>query len=250
MTENAAFYPGKVGVRLNPHEIHIWRANLDVDSAVREHLSTFLSLEERERGARFAFARDRDRFLVRRAVLRQLLGSYLGDPPQDIILATQVHGKPTLTAATRIPSLRFNLSHSDGLALFAFCLGHEVGIDVEKIRPEVAFEGIESNYFSPKEQTELRTIPAELRAESFFLCWTRKEAYIKARGEGLHIPLESFDVSLAPGKLAILNSSDKDRWSLYSLRPGTGFVGALVAEGHEYRLQFWEWRESDLSQSL
>jgi 4'-phosphopantetheinyl transferase len=244
MTENATWSPATAGIHLNSNELHIWRACLDVDSTVRERLSTLLSPREKERVARITFARDRHRFVVSRGILRQLLGSYLGEPPQDVLLETLAHGKPTLTAAARIPSLRFNHSHSHGFALFAFCLEREVGIDVEKIRPEVAFEGIENHYFSPQERTELDTLPQELRPEGFFLCWTRKEAYVKAKGEGLHIPLESFDVSLTPDKPAVLNSSDKERWSLYSLRPETGFVGALVAEGHEHRLRFWDWRES------
>jgi len=249
MTENVTWSPATAGIQLSSNEVHIWRAYLDVDPTVQERLSAVLSLGEQERGTRFALARDRNRFAVARAILRQLLGSYLGEPPQDVLLETPAHGKPTLTATSRIPSLRFNLSHSHGFALFAFCFEHEVGIDVEKIRPEVAFEGIENQFFSPKEQTELDTLPPELRPEGFFLCWTRKEAYIKAKGEGLHIPLNSFDVSLTPGKAEVLHSSDEERWRLYSLHPERGFVGALVAEGHNLRLQFWEWRGSNSLQS-
>jgi 4'-phosphopantetheinyl transferase len=141
--------------------------------------------------------------------------------------------------------LRFNLSHSHQFAFFAFCLDHELGIDIEKIKPEVAFEGIENHYFSPKERAELETLPRDLRPEGFFLCWTRKEAYVKATGEGLKVPLESFSVSLTPGNPAVLQSSDEQRWSLYSLHPTAGFVGALTVEGHGHRLRFWDWSESN-----
>ena len=216
--------------------MHVWRASLDVDSAVQERLSVLLSSAEQERAARFAFARDRNRFTVARAILRQLLGGYLREPPQDVVLETLAHGKPIVAATSRIPSLRFNLSHSHQFALFAFCLEHEVGIDIEKIKPQVAFEGIESRYFSPNERAELETLPPDLRPEGFFLCWTRKEAYVKARGDGLKVPLESFSVSLTPGKPAVLRSSDEQRWSVYSLVPTPGFAAALVAEGREHRV--------------
>jgi 4'-phosphopantetheinyl transferase len=162
-----------------------------------------------------------------------------------VALETLPQGKLILAATARIPSLRFNLSHSNEFALFAFCLEHEVGIDIEKIKPQVAFEGIEARYFSPQERAELEALPLDLRSEGFFLCWTRKEAYVKARGEGLKVPLESFSVSLTPGKPAVLRSSDEERWRLYSLDPTAGFVGALAAEGHEHRLHLWDWRESN-----
>jgi 4'-phosphopantetheinyl transferase len=245
MTQNTPWVPAAAGLQLGSNEVHIWRASLDVDSTVRERLSAVLSTAEQERMARFAFARDRNRYAVARAILRQLLGGCLREPPQDVALETHPQGKPILTATARIPGLRFNLSHSHEFALFAFCLDHEVGIDIEKIKPQAAFEGIESHYFSPKERAELETLPRHLRQEAFFLCWTRKEAYVKARGGGLKVSLESFSVSLTPGKPAVLQSSDEERWSLYSLEPTAGFVGALVAEGLGHRLQFWDWSESN-----
>jgi 4'-phosphopantetheinyl transferase len=250
MTENDSWFPATAGVQLSTKDVHVWRASLDVDADVRERLSSILSAAERERGARFAFTRERNRFVVARAILRQLLAGYLSELPQNLLLETLAHGKPTISAAASIPTLRFNLSHSHGLALFAFCFEHEVGIDIEKIRPEVAFEGIESRYFSPMEREELETLPMDVRPEGFFLCWTRKEAYVKAKGAGLQIPLESFDVSLTPGKPAVLQSSDKDRWSLHSLYPETGYVGALVVEGRGHRLRLWEWSESNRLSSL
>jgi 4'-phosphopantetheinyl transferase len=245
MTQNTSWLPAAAGIQLGSNEVHIWRASLDVNPALRDRLSAVLSAAEQERAARFAFARDRNRFAVARAILRQLLGEYLGEPPQDVALEMLPHGKLILAATARIPSLRFNLSHSHEFALFAFCLDHEVGIDIEKISPRVALEGIESRYFSPKEHVELETLPQDLRPQGFFLCWTRKEAYVKARGEGLKVPLESFSVSLTPGKPAVLRSSDEERWSLYSLDPMAGFVGALVAEGRGHRLHLWDWRESN-----
>ena len=157
--------------------------------------------------------------------------------PQDVALETLPHGKPILAATSGIPSLRFNLSHSHQFALFSFCLERAVGIDIEKIRPQVAFEASKPATFLPTNAPNLKTLP-DLRPEGFFLCWTRKEAYVKARGDGLKVPLESFSVSLTPGKPAVLRSSDEQRWSVYSLVPTPGFAAALVAEGREHQLQF------------
>jgi 4'-phosphopantetheinyl transferase len=249
MTEIVFWPPATPGIQLSSNEVHIWRARLDLDSAIPDYHSTFLSNAEQKRAASFMFAKDRDHFTLARIILRQLLGGYLGEPPQGVIIEILKHGKPALTGAAKIPSLRFNLSHSHGLALFAFCLAHEVGVDLEKIRPEVALEGIESN-FSQREKKELAALPLVFRPEGFFLAWTRKEAYVKAHGEGLEASLKGFDVSLTPEKPAELTSSDKEHWSLYSLHPGKEFVGALVVEGKEHRLRFCEWQKSSLFQSL
>ncbi|HTS12529.1 MAG TPA: 4'-phosphopantetheinyl transferase superfamily protein [Candidatus Limnocylindrales bacterium] len=137
--------------------------------------------------------------------------------------------------------LCFNLSHSHGLALVAICREREVGVDVELIRPEFGGEEIARRYFSQREVDELKRLPPELQAEGFFLCWTRKEAYIKAKGDGLHIPLDSFDVSLTPGLPPLLNSADGFRWSLRSLAPGAGYVGAVVSEGRDWKLRLLSW---------
>jgi 4'-phosphopantetheinyl transferase len=118
-------------------------------------------------------------------------------------------------------------------------MGHELGIDTEKIRPEFAGEGIAERYFSAKEQRELAEVPKELRDRAFFLCWTRKEAYIKAHGDGLQIPLDSFDVSLKPGEAEMLRSADRDRWSIRSFAPAPEFVAAIIVEGKIHSIRFW-----------
>lgn len=238
MTAYTSWPPGIPGIQLRANEVHIWKARLDL--GIPSHHSAFLSNPEQERAARFRFAKDRDHFMLARVILRQLLGGYLGEPAQNVVIEILKHGKPTLTTSAKLSSLRFNLSHSHGLALFAFCLEHEVGVDLEKIRPAAALEGIENNFFSPRERKELASLPLALRTEGFFLGWTRKEAYVKAQGEGLQTSLESFDVSLNPDKPAELNSSDNEKWSLYSLHPGKEFVGALVVEGQGHRLRFLE----------
>jgi 4'-phosphopantetheinyl transferase len=226
--------------QLNADEVHVWQASLDVDPPAVQRFSSHLSAVERERAGRFVSPTDASRFTVCRGILRDLLGGYLQRQAASIGFETGPRGKPALKIEAGTPDLHFNLSNSHGVALYAFALRREVGVDVEKIRPEVAFQGIENRYFSSREQQELRKLPDNLRAEGFFSCWTRKEAYIKARGEGLHLPLDSFDVSLTPGEPAVLNSVDRERWSVYSLQPRKDFAGALVVEGNAVQLKLWE----------
>jgi 4'-phosphopantetheinyl transferase len=227
-------------IQLNANEVHVWQASLDAGAAAVERLSGYLSPLEKDRAARFVSPKDGNRFAVCRGTLRELLGGYLRRPAAGICLEVGPRGKPALHTDAQAPDLRFNLSNSQGTALYAFALRREVGIDIEKVRPAAAFEGIEERYFSPRERQELRELPEKLRPEGFFLCWTRKEAYVKARGDGLYQPLGSFDVSLTPGAPAVLNSPDRDRWSMYSLRPRADFVGALVVEGGGIQLKLWE----------
>jgi 4'-phosphopantetheinyl transferase len=218
-------------------ELHIWLAWLDVEEQERTRLRSYLSKDEVSRAERFIFPRDRDHFIVARGRLRELLGTYLHCPPHAVQFKTGRYGK--LSLLDDGDQLRFNLSHSHGLALYGFCMGRELGIDTEKIRPELAGEGIAERYFSAREQRQLAELPKELRDTAFFLCWTRKEAYIKAHGDGLQIALDSFDVSLKPGEPETLRSADSDRWSMRSFAPAPEFVAAIVGEGEIQSTRFW-----------
>lgn len=228
-------------LRLAEHEVHLWRARLDVNSDTAYRLSSYLASEEKERASRFRSAKDGIRFIVARGILRELAGAYLRRPPATVCFVNGPFGKPALQQDPMAADLRFNLAHSDEFAVYAFTLAREVGIDVERVRPEGILQGIEKHHFSTREQHELRRLSDELRPEGFFLCWTRKEAYVKARGEGLYAPLSSFDVSLTPGRAAVLNSEDQWRWSMCSFYPAEDFVGALVIEGHGSQVEFWDW---------
>jgi len=126
--------------------------------------------------------------------------------------------------------------------LLAFSLERQLGVDVELVRTDFASRKIAERFFSEQEVLELRSLPPAVQDEGFFLGWTRKEAYIKARGGGLQIPLKSFDVSLTPGKLERLQAADESRWSLRSLRPAPLYVGAVVGEGKDWQLRCWEWK--------
>jgi 4'-phosphopantetheinyl transferase len=230
--------PAAQDLTLQNDEVHIWLAVLDVDPQERTRLRSYLNEEEVSRAERFVFPHDRDHFIVARGRLRELVGRYLHCPPNVVQFKTGRYGK--LSLVDDGDSLRFNLSHSHGLALYGFCLGREIGIDTEKIRPEFAGEEIAERYFSATEQRELAELPKELRDTAFFLCWTRKEAYIKAHGDGLQIPLDSFDVSLKPGEPEKLRSMDSGRWSMRSFLPAPDFVAALIVGGEIRSTRFLE----------
>lgn len=220
-------WPGPPG----PGEAHVWKTSLDRDAAQLDALAGLLSPDERARAARFHFERDRRRFIAARAFLRTVLGRYLSVPPAEIVFTTNEYGKPAAGSA----AIRFNLSHSHGLALAAFVLHREVGVDVEQIRDGVTGDRIAERFFSPAEAAELASLPAAGRTEAFFRCWTRKEAWIKAVGRGLSIPLTSFDVSIGreDARLAATrpDPSEAARWTLCHLDPDPGFTGALAIEG-------------------
>jgi 4'-phosphopantetheinyl transferase len=205
------------------------------------HFEQTLVADEKFRAGRFYFERDRNDFIAARGILRDLLGRYLHCSPHSLLLAYSKHGKPSVLEVAATPTVQFNVSHSHGLALFAFSRSRPLGVDIERIRPDIAAEEIAERYFSPQEVVELLALPPSSRAEGFFRCWTRKEAYVKAHGEGLQISLQSFHVSLSPEQPALLVSADRQRWSLHSLRPGDQFLGAIVAEGQDLRVHCYHW---------
>ena len=221
-------------LELRADEVHVWLARLDEYSV--DSLRSLLTADELARADRFHFDKDRNHYTVARGLLRKLLASYLALEPAGLRFSYAEKGKPALEGS----QLNFNLAHSHGMAVYAFALGREVGIDLEFIREDLADEKIAERFFSQSEIDVLTKLPLELRKQAFFDCWTRKEAYIKARGEGLSMPLDEFDVSLAPGAEAALLRNHKDpeevrRWSMRSLAVPAGYVAALVASGHDWK---------------
>ena len=234
-------------VKLTTGEVHVWRRKLDETPANVTRLLATLADDEKSRAERFHFQRDRDRFVVSRGTLRSILGCYLDMAPAALRFSYSDHGKPAL-AGEHQSELRFNVSHSHELALFAIGETRELGVDLEWVRADVADEKIAERFFSAEEIRVLRSLPREIQSEAFFNCWTRKEAYIKALGDGLSMPLSRFVVSLAPGEppaLLSANGSQEDpevsRWSLRELHPGIGYKGAVIAEGDDWELNCWEW---------
>jgi 4'-phosphopantetheinyl transferase len=226
---------------LSADEVHVWRAQLGCEPHELARLEAALSAEEKSRAERFVFPQDRQRFIAARGILRQLLSAYMNRSAAELEFVYGTHGKPQIKPQKGQLEVQFNVSHCKDLAVFAFAFRRQVGIDVEAIRPEFSGYEIAERFFSQQELSELRTLPPELQAQGFFLCWTRKEAYVKARGGGLQIPLDSFSVTLTPGRPEKLQSSDDSRWSLCSFQPAPGFVGAVIGEGKDWRLRRWEW---------
>ncbi|SRR6266496_2115226 len=223
---------------LGPDEVHVWQAKLD--DRLLDSLATFLSQDERERGKKFRFARDQNRFIVGRGLLRAILSSYVGTAPHDLNFSYGDKGKPALAGMGN--SIRFNLAHSGEMAVYAVSLNRELGIDLEYFREELADEDVARRFFSACEVRSLFSIPVEIRRVAFFNCWTRKEAYIKARGEGLSMPLQNFDVAFEPGKPAALVRNHVDpiesvRWSMKALDVPPGYAAALVVEGQDWQLK-------------
>jgi 4'-phosphopantetheinyl transferase len=228
---------------LPPGSLQIWRSRLGAGSDSLARYSELLSPNELARADRFVAAHDRERFIIARATLRILLGKYLQIPSGTVRLEKGPLGKPCVAEGDLALDLRFNLSHSHGVAVFAFAAQKEVGVDVEKIREEFASREISRRYFSPEEIGKLDALEPQIYTQFFFQCWTRKEAYIKARGQGLQIPLDSFSVSLGSESPLELVAADSERWSMYSFEPFPEFASAVVAEKAAWTLSFFEGSE-------
>jgi len=189
--------------RLHPpgeHEVHVWVGSVASAAGYITQFQELLSDDENARASKFRFDKNRHEFIVSRGMLRTLLASYLGGSAAGLRFTYSAYGKPRLEEAKNPGILTFNLSHSDGVIVCAFARNREVGVDVEKMRQDFSTEEIAERFFSAGERIALRALPAEHRRQGFFNCWTRKEAYIKARGEGLSLPLHQFDVSLSPAE--------------------------------------------------
>jgi 4'-phosphopantetheinyl transferase len=212
-------------------EIHVWHAALDRDEKILGQLESTLSLEEKARADRFHFVNDRNRFVVARGLLRELLGGYLHQAPSGLEFSYGQHGKPSLSGGNASSGLSFNLSHSSGLVVYAIARERNLGIDVEHVRPESAGEDIAQRYFSAREVSDLRTVPPEARVEGFFHCWTRKEAYLKATGMGLQIPLDSFSVSLLSENPAQFLGGVESHWHMSVYHPAEVYVAEVVYDG-------------------
>ena len=211
--------------------VELWLWPLTAASGAEDEHWRLLSEEERARADRFVFAQHKRRFIHGRGRLRQILAGYLGVAPETLAFDASAYGKPTLTVA---PALHFNLSHSEDLAALGVSADAELGVDIEWIRP--LKEDIANRYFAPRECDALQALPAARQPRAFFECWTRKEAYIKASGEGLSLPLDSFEVAFGPGEEARFLRIDAPAsqapadWRLHSFEPAPGCVGAIAAK--------------------
>lgn len=223
--------------------VHVWRVSLEQPPALVQTLQQVLSADEQTRAHRFHFEKDRRHFIVARAALRKLLGRYLGMDATDLRFSYSDYGKPHLAESPA--QLNFNLAHSGRLAVFAFTEIGEIGVDLEEVRPEFTGDEIARRFFSASEVACLDQLSADARVWAFFNCWTRKEAFIKAKGVGLSLALDQFDVALlATDEPAVLRTgwdeSEAERWGLRALELGPDYVGAVAVEAHDWQLSCWE----------
>lgn len=226
---------------LSSDEVHSWCVSLDVPPDVAAGLYATLTCDERQRSARLRFERDRRRFVVAHGVLRDILGRYLGIRGDRIRFISNAFGKPALHAAFG-GRVRFNLSHSADRALIAIAADACIGIDVERIRTQSDYIEIARCFLSAAEVDCLSRVPRHRRAHAFFSCWTKKEAYVKACGEGLAIPLMSFSVPVTNDRTPVSADFHGARWSLHTLQPAPGYIGALAIEGSGWRLSQRDWQ--------
>jgi len=207
-------------------------------------LESILCPDERERAARFRFQKDREHYITGRGILRSILARYLQTSPNKLQFRYNAYGKPSLADENASHKVQFNVAHSHGLALFAFTNGPELGVDIELVRPEVATDEIAQRFFSPEEVEVLRSIEPAARTTAFFHCWTRKEAFIKARGMGLSLPLNRFVVTFGPdvpcGISSVQDEPEGSRhWSIYDLQAADGYAAALAAQTPTMQVRLW-----------
>jgi 4'-phosphopantetheinyl transferase len=239
---------------LGERDIHVWCADLDSGTGEFEEFWRILSEEEQARATRFHFAKDRRRFILCRGFLRTLLANYLSTLPSRVPLCYGKKGKPQVTDGSGKTKVKFNLSRSAGVAVYAFSRNNEIGVDIEHIRDIPEMEETVERFFSIRENDVFYSLPSSEKRQAFYACWTRKEAYVKAVGEGLFYPLNGFDVSFSPNQPARLLSIDGDpekasQWFMLSLKPAAGFAGALAVKGQDWRPHFFQWPDRTTSDS-
>jgi 4'-phosphopantetheinyl transferase len=230
------------------NEVHVWRVHLIARESSLARFYALLSEQERERAHRFRFEHLSQHFTIAHGALRALLGRYLSISPELIRFDEGRHGKPELSENTT--TLRFNISHSSSLAALAFTAGRDVGVDIEAIRPVPEMADIARRYFSREEAIDLMHTAPDVRAQNFFRIWTRKEAFIKAIGDGLSFPLDCFAVSFRPEEEARLTHLRGDpgaarSWQLQGFEPAQGFAGALAYGGTRVHLRLFPSVDAD-----
>lgn len=227
---------------VEPHEVHIWRSELDWPASRLTASLPLLSDDERARASRFRTASHQNRYVAARATLRRVLSRYLDVHPRTICFTYNRFGKPFLAEPPH-SGLQFSVAHSGDRALYAVACCR-VGVDIEQMRSDFDLAAIAAQQFSPLEQSTLRGLPAPLQTAAFYACWTRKEAYIKACGLGLYLPLQEFDVTCAPTDPPRLlttppGESSPAQWSLWNIALDKDYAGAVAVECRACRPRYW-----------
>jgi 4'-phosphopantetheinyl transferase len=231
-----------VQLALPESTIHVWLISLTQRGHVYKSLTGLLSSSEQERAARFKFDQHRQRFVVAHAALRSILSQYLKTTPLNVQFVNGPNGKPKLAEEFARSDVRFNLSHSFDLALLAVIRGREIGIDVELVKEDYAFEDVAARFFTAEELAAFRALPVHLQRQGFFKCWTSKEAFLKAKGTGLSGKLDEVEITLSSEQRVLINASVAG-WTLSEVNPGNNYEAALVIEGGAMPIECyrWEW---------
>lgn len=232
---------------LKNNQIHIWRTILERDKEKLSELLNLLNSQEKERADKFMVEHAKNNFIIARGSLRQLLAKYLQTTPQSLVFQQNKYGKLFLNTSMQQSSIQFNISHSRNFALFIFTLNHPVGIDIEYIRNDSGFELVNTaqRFFSTTESAIIANLPSKQQLSAFFNCWSRKEAVIKAIGDGVFFGLDKFSVEISnkkEGRLQLQFANDKFNkkgWSLEALDPAVGYTGAFATPLSEYVPNFY-----------
>ena len=225
---------------LSFNQIQIWRAELNWPSELLQQFEHILSPDELARVQRYRRECDRIHFTAARGILRTILSRYLDQNPEKLQFNYTQRGKPFLESANSSPNLQFNLSHSEGKALYVIALDRQVGIDLEYIRP-IAVQELAKRFFSPKEYEILSVLPPQQQPLGFFKLWTCKEAYLKATGEGL-AGLQQAEIAIELSELLQITVASQliSGWSLQPLDLGSDYAAAVAVEGEAYQMQCWQ----------
>lgn len=243
LRNNAAEFP-----ELKAKEVHLWHGELDLDPRALFEIKKSLPNYEVVKSKRFQFERDRNRFLATRAILRNLLANYLKEDPTDFEFDQGSHGKPKLIHPKGMNQLLFNLSHSENRAIFAFSWSCELGVDIECHREITDLATIAKTNFNRNEWSSLLRLPKEDHLAAFFRCWTRKEAFIKAIGEGLSYPLDQFEVSFLndePTQVVWAQREQPSHWWIWNLPVGHRASAALAANDADLQLNTMDFSSLD-----
>jgi 4'-phosphopantetheinyl transferase len=216
--------------------VHVWCVSLDVDAKHANSFMQILAEDERTRAQRIRIENSRRYYVAARGFLRMILSAYLKMRPEHLEFQYNQYGKPAILSGSDTTGISFNMSHSHGLALYGIALDRKLGVDIEKIREDMPHVKIAKRFFSIQEYAALLTLPPEQQKNAFFSCWTRKEAYLKARGEGIFSSLSGFSVSFLPGEpVSLLDHQlgiqEISRWSVINIDVGPDYKAALVVEG-------------------
>jgi len=221
--------------------VQVWLVRANDDSVCLACCEELLSSAEGERASRFKFDKDRRLFFAAHGALRSILARYLNAAPADLQFDTGSNGKPYLSPAFAASAVKFNLSHSHEVALIAVTRGMEIGVDVERVREDFAFDEVAERFFTAKEVTALHSLPRHLQREGFYKCWTSKEAYLKAKGTGLSGQLDEVEIALAAGERVQINGTIPN-WALKELSPCDGYQAGLVVEGGGQQIKCYHWQ--------